>query len=45
MNDETEKYMERTITRLEEILAGNPWHVRDQLKLFVAKLKASRAQN
>jgi hypothetical protein len=39
MNEETKAYLGRTITRLDEILAGHPFQVRAKLIEFVGKLK------
>ena len=41
MNEETKKYLERTIIKLEAIVnSSTPWNVRDQLKAFIEKLKS-----
>lgn len=40
MHEETKKYVERTIERLEAIYnSASPWNVREQLKEFNAELK------
>jgi len=39
MNDETRKYVERTIMRLQEIVNGEPFRVRDGVREFIKKLQ------